>query len=359
MTLADNAPVLPRAPMPGRLGRVFSRAYSIAINRINTRFDQGKGVVSFDRPVISVGNLSTGGTGKTPMVMHVVAALRDAGHDPCIAMRGYGSRRGTGSDEALEYGRVFDRLATASNKEAVPIVAQPHRTAGLIELFAGERGSRVDSIVLDDGFQHRQIARDLDIVLVDATRSPFQDSLLPAGHLREPVSSLARAHAVVITHAECSHADDVATLRVQIHERQPTCHIAVARHTWRDLIETSAGGEHARPVSFLSQKRVAAVAAIGNPLAFFDLAKTHAGRDLVLTRDLRDHDPYNDATVSGLLDELRRHRPDVLIVTEKDWSKLQRVSLDRWPCPVVRPSLQLTFDSGGSELRAMVLGVFE
>lgn len=367
MTLADDASTQPRPPVPGPLGRLASRVYSVAINRINRRFDRGVGVVTFDRPVVSVGNLSTGGTGKTPMVVHVVNVLRAAGRTPCIAMRGYGSADGSRSDEAMEYAKVFGDIEAANacgvptggvggTRGSVPVVAQANRVAGLIDLFASEGGEDVDSIVLDDGFQHRKIARDLNIVLIDATRSPFHDSLLPAGHLREPVGSLSRADALVITHAECSHADDVATLRVRIHECQPRAHIAVARHAWSGLVEVGPAGERARPPECLDGKRVAAVAAIGNPAAFFDLAKFHTKRDLVLKLALRDHDPYDDATVVRVLDQLRDTRPDVVLVTEKDWSKLERVESERWPCPVLRPRLELVFDSGGADLDAMIVG---
>jgi tetraacyldisaccharide 4'-kinase len=351
MTSAANSP-----PIPGLLGRLASRLYRAAITRVNRRYDKGVGIVTFDRPVISVGNLSTGGTGKTPMVLHVVRTLRAAGHDPCIAMRGYGHSDGSRSDEALEYARLLTNVAAERTpREAVPIVAQPNRTAGLIDLFATQRGRSVDSIVLDDAFQHRKIARTLDIVLIDATRSPFEDSLLPAGHLREPVSSLSRASAIVLTHAESAHADGVATLHVQIHEQQPKALIAVARHAWRHLNETGPAGDHQHPTAFLRAKRVAALVAIGNSHAFFNLTKAHAGQDLVLAIAKRDHDPYSDSTITDLLAQLTQVRPDVLVTTEKDWSKLSRVAAHRWPCPVLRPSLELTFDSGGPELDSMIL----
>lgn len=352
MTLAGDASTRPRPPIPGSLGRVASRLYAAAIGRINRRFDQGRGVVTLDRPVISVGNLSTGGTGKTPTVMHVIRVLREAGHDPCIAMRGYASRTGHPSDEAQEYAR-----ALASDQHSVPIIAQPDRVAGLIALFATQRGRSIDRVVLDDGFQHRQIARDLDIVLIDASRSPFEDALLPAGHLREPAWNLSRAHAVIITHAECAHADDVATLRVKVHEVQPRAIIAVARHTWRELVETGPAGDHTRATSFLHQKRLAVACAIGNPLAFFDLAAAHAQRETVLRLALRDHDPYDDATIEALIEQLKQLRPDALLVTEKDWSKLQRVAFDAWPCPVLRPRLELAFDAGGEDIRNLITAV--
>src|ERR1043165_360740 len=161
-----------RGPVPGAVGRLLARGYAWEIGRRNRRYDAGRGVVRFDRPVISVGNLSVGGTGKTPMVAHIVGLLLEAGRRPCIAMRGYAGRGGM-SDEAEEYRGRFP---------GIPIVARANRTLGLIELFSREHetgGQQTDCIVLDDGFQHRRIARDLDVVMVDASRDPFDDALLP------------------------------------------------------------------------------------------------------------------------------------------------------------------------------------
>ncbi len=196
--------------------------------RRNRRFDAGHGVVTLDRPVISVGNLSTGGTGKTPMTMRVVQWLREAGHAPAIAMRGY--RAGPeGSDEALLYQEAF---------AGMPIVAQANRIDGLLQLFAQEEGdgeagsaparARTDVVVLDDGFQHRQIARQFDLVLIDATRDPFADALLPAGWLREPAASLRRAHAVVLTHAESADARWLEAIRERVLAIRPGAIVAEA-----------------------------------------------------------------------------------------------------------------------------------
>ena len=196
----DNPPLV-----PGRPGRALALAYGCIIDRRNARYDARQGVVTLDRPVVSVGNLSVGGTGKTPMVAALARALLDGGRNPCIAMRGYASnRRSDGlSDEAAEYQRELP---------GVPIVARADRLLGLIHLFAAEEGERVDTVLLDDGFQHRRIARQVDIVLLDASRNPFTDRLLPAGWLREPVGSLARATHVVITHAELADERTVGSI---------------------------------------------------------------------------------------------------------------------------------------------------
>lgn len=316
--------------------------YGWGVARRNARFDRGERVVTLDRPVISVGNLSVGGTGKTPMVRRVVEVLRGAGHRPCIAMRGYGaSRRADGmSDEAAEY---------ASALPGVPIVAQPDRTAGLLDLFAQERGESVDSVVLDDGFQHRRLARQLDLVLLDSTQSPFADSLLPAGRMREPVGSLVRAHAAIATHAESVEPGIVERMLDQASRIAPGLVLASAEHAWERLDLPLSGGE-ADP-GWLSGKRVLPVCAIGNPGAFEREVRRRAGAVLDPLR-LRDHDPYRGATVRRII--AGASGADVIVTTRKDWVKLAQVDSSAWPCPVVVPRLIFRIVHGGEAIDGLI-----
>ena len=249
---------VPNGPMPAvlgaKLGRALAPVYGMVVTHRNRRFDAGVGVVRLDRPVISVGNLSVGGTGKTPMVRWVCERLIAASATPAIAMRGYKSAGGE-SDEAMEY---------ADALPGVPVVAQPDRTAGLRALFATDAGSAVNAVVLDDGFQHRRIARDLDIVLIDCSRSVAGARLLPAGWLREPMASLARAHAVVLTHAERASEAELTGARSVVAAHAPGVPIAVCEHAGASL----RVGEETHGVDWLLGKRVAVACAIGNPAAF-------------------------------------------------------------------------------------------
>lgn len=347
-----------RPPIPGLPGRALSRLYALAITRINRRFDRGKGVVRFDRPVISIGNLSVGGTGKTPMVRHIVRLLLDAGHQPCIAMRGY--KGGDGSDEAAAYAREFPNIQ---------IVAQADRTDGLMHLFAHEFeqnesqeessapfDAAIDCIVLDDGFQHRQIARDLDIVLIDATRSPFDDRLLPAGWLREPVASLSRASLVVLTHAEIADPPAIAELDRAIAAIRGGQGIdAATRHAWSSLSILDPSGDSTQPTTWLRRRRIFAACAIGNPAPFLTAATSASGTPLAGTLILRDHDPFAPATVLRLIREAQQSQADTILITDKDWSKLRTVAPNQWPCPIARPQLTLTFDRGQSVLDTALL----
>lgn len=356
-----SLPDAPRqGPAPTAIGRALARlaqpVYRAAIARVNRRFDAGRGVLTLDRPVISVGNLSVGGTGKTPMVMHVLRLLRDAGHRPCVAMRGYGARPGpdgrTGeSDEAQEYRRAMPD---------VPIIAQANRFEGLLDLFATPAGTRVDSIVLDDGFQHRKIARQLDIVLIDATRPPFADELLPAGWLREPVESLRRAQAIVLTHAESVSESTLKAIEGRVRQIVPQGDegpiVSRARHEWARLrVMEPSGATREEPVEWLRGRRVFVACAIGNPEAFLAEVDRRTGGPRAGTLVLRDHDPYAVPTIARLLDSLREASIGsnaAVVVTEKDWSKLRYVKPSAWPCAVVVPELVM---SGAAGLETLIM----
>lgn len=354
-----------RPPVAGAVGRAMAWVYGKVIAHRNTGFDRGKGVVTFDRPVISVGNLSVGGTGKTPLTMWLVQLLRREGYWPCVAMRGYGAPKGQGlsSDEAREYASAFPDL---------PIVAQPDRTQGLLELFSDEfdheqlrEGSyepvserrATDVIVLDDGFQHRQIARQLDIVLIDATRDPFQDRLLPAGFLRESPASLARAHAVVLTHAEATPAHELTKLAARVQALSKRLVVASCRHHWTGLKRSVADGqadEHL-PTAWLKDKKALALCAIGNPSAFVRSVQDNAG-SMAEAIVLRDHDPYEPATIRRIIDTARERGVQAIVCTQKDWSKLAGMLAATWPCPVVRPTLEVQMVAGEDALRPLILG---
>jgi tetraacyldisaccharide 4'-kinase len=334
---------LPRALSP--LARLLAKGYGRIIDRRSRRFDAGHGVVTLDRPIISIGNLSVGGTGKTPMTARVIDWLLASGRVPCIAMRGYRASREGESDEARLYAHRWPQ---------VPVVARPDRTAGLIELFASERGSAVDCIVLDDGFQHRQIARQADIVLLDASRAPFDDELLPAGWLREPARSLRRAHAAIVTHAEAADARTVQAVLDRAQALNPALRLAVAEHAWTQLAVYDPGGGATHATEWLIGRRAVLACAIGNPQAF-DAAAERALRATPVARMiLRDHDPFSARTVGRLADLARKSQASVILVTEKDWMKLRRVPLTNWPCPIAVPLLELRFRTGEATVRNLI-----
>ena len=192
-----------------------------------------------------------------------------------------------------------------------------------------------------------------DIVLLDATRSVFVDRLLPAGWLREPASALARAQAVVVTHAERVAARVVDEMLRHAREYSPVALLASARHEWLDLRVHHGSDAQVRPIEWLHSKRIVAACAIGNPDAFIAQARDAAGRELVASIVLRDHDPFGAPTIARI--DNAADCADAIVVTEKDWSKLSRVPPKSWPCPIAVPRLGLTFERGGGELAAAII----
>lgn len=333
-------------PISGPVGGLFEPVYQAIVQRRNNAFDAGKRVTRLDIPVISVGNLSVGGTGKTPMVMDISRRLREAGRSPAIAMRGYKARRGELSDEQREYLERFPGL---------PVAASPNRLKAIEDLRA--QRPEIDCIILDDGFQNRFIARDLDIVLIDATRSPFQDRCLPAGWLREPVDALARADAVVVTHAELVDSADLAALEAAIRGAHGKPPLAIARHAWTTLLDEQ---DQPREVGALADCAAYAIAGIGNPDAFFDQVRRNSSR-LAGCALAPDHAEYTGADVVRLFDTAEEARADVIITTEKDWVKMapivaelrgRRGDDEHLAISIVRPRLSLEFERGEEELGA-------
>jgi len=262
-------------------------------------------------------------------------------------MRGYRKQAGGESDEQAEYRR---RLP------GCPIVAQPDRAAGIRALLDGSGEAGFDAVVLDDGFQHRRLARDLDLVLIDASRNPAGDRLLPAGWLREPLGSVVRADGVVLTHTEVCTVDEVDRLEEQVRVCAPGIPIARASHRWRGLAVADDGVERSEPVESLRGLGVVVVCGIGHPRAFLDAIASASERDPVGTVVLPDHASYSPSRVARIV-ELASEGADAIVTTEKDWSKLGRLAPSTWPCAVVRPQLAISVTHGADQIRSMIRSV--
>ncbi len=333
----------------------MSWLYRIGINHRNRAFDAGKGVQTLDRPVISVGNLSTGGTGKTPVVHQLIRMLQASGHRPVIAMRGYGAKPGQKGDEQREH-----ELALPG----VPVVAQPDRLAGLQALFATDAGHAVgraiDCVVLDDGFQHRQIARDLDIVLVDASRLPHHDALLPKGHLREPIASLDRAGLIVLTHAERLDPASIDALRSRLLAVSGTASVLIARHIWTGGLvhhRTQEGWQSTRiETEAFKDQSVHLICGIGNAEAFEAMARS-SGVAVHRFTKLRDHEAVSKSRLNGLFRGSDVSANGSVMMTQKDWVKASRI--DGWPdgASVIVPQLSIEFDDS-AQLKSAIGSVF-
>jgi tetraacyldisaccharide 4'-kinase len=164
--------------------RVAEVPYTMAVGVRNRRFDRGHTEVHHvERPVVSVGNLTLGGTGKTPMVKWLARRMQSLGQRVAIVSRGYGSTNGQSNDEAMELAAALPGVPHLQNRDRVAAARQAIQEFG------------PDLLLLDDGFQHRRLARDLDIVLLDSLEPFGFEHVFPRGTLREPLAGLDRAHA--------------------------------------------------------------------------------------------------------------------------------------------------------------------
>jgi tetraacyldisaccharide 4'-kinase len=317
--------------------RVAAVPYGIAVRTRNAAYDRGwKEVQRAGVPVVSVGNLTLGGTGKTPAVEFVARILRKRDLRVVVLSRGYGAQNGP-NDEAMVLEENVPDVPHLQGRDRVELA----RTA-VKELEA-------EVLVLDDGFQHRRLHRDLDVVLIDATRPPATDRQFPGGTLREPAGELKRAGAVVMT--RCDQADPRPTLD-WLAKRFPGKPVATSVHEPVDLVREDGDPE---PVDALRGRRVGGVSGIGNPAAFRNTL-TALGAVVVSEKVFPDHHDYTRADVDGLRAWAESLPADAVVTTtQKDFVKLRLADLAGRPVRAVR--IGLRFLTGAAEFRAAVNGV--
>ncbi len=332
---------IPHVPRPATW--LASRCYAAGEHMVSAWRSRGD-ARRLPVPVVSVGNLTLGGTGKTPVTTRLAESLTAAGLRPAIALRGYRARRTGGSDEAEEY-----RMRLPD----VPILVGADR-AGTAGSRLGENPDAFDVLLLDDGFQHRRLHRDLDIVLVDATRPALDGDLVPHGWLREPASRIQRAGLVVVTNSPGEDLEPGLLESIIRHRGRPP--EVVTRHRWRTL-ESFLGsgpdgmaGGGGRPPS----GKVVLVSGLGNPSAFEDHARRE-GFDVVEHLVLRDHAAYDESTIRRILSASTR--ADALLVPAKDWVKLRKKArVSDLSVPVLVPEVEIEIVSGAQRLSEALAG---
>lgn len=283
--------------------------------------------------VISVGNLTMGGTGKTPMVAWVVERLKEAGRTPAILIRGYKAVAGR-SDEA-------DLLKSLTGVE---VVVNPDRIAGAATAVAGG----ADVLVMDDGFQHMRLRRDLNIVLVDATRPFGGGSCLPFGRLREGFSALRDVDSIVITRSDVVVPEAVAALREVLTKFAPQASMHQAMHKPVKVVDDQ-GAEH--PPESLAGRKPFVFCGIGNPEGFL---ATVCGLEAepVGQRVLKDHVAYTPKLLENMYKVADEQGAEMLLTTEKDYVKLAGMKLER---PVWRLAAEMDVTDGRDSLVEKIL----
>ena len=315
--------------------------YGWGVRFRNRLYDQGlKRSIRVNVPVVSVGNLTLGGTGKTPCVEYVARFYRECGLRVTILSRGYGGNGGR-NDEALVLEENLPDVPHLQGKDRVSLA----QTA--IEEIDAE------ILVLDDGFQHRRLQRDLDLVLVDATNPWGNGHLFPRGFLREPPSSLRRASVIVLTHCDQVEPESRIELRRSVSRRAGDVALAEATHR---AIELSNSEKVTSFLDLLARRPVAAFCGIGNAESF-RRTLTSLGAEVRSFRTYPDHHAYTREDVEDLRTWAGREPEDSIIVTtQKDLVKICLKQLGHRPLWALRIGLHI--ESGQekleSKLRSMV-----
>lgn len=290
-----------------------------------------------DRPVISIGNITTGGTGKTPLVEYVAKTIASQGKKVCILTRGYG-RKDPHLQVIVSDGYGVLASPTEAGDEpyllATKLTGQAAVISSADRIAAGEEAIKdfhTEVFVLDDGFQHLRIARDLNIACLDATNPWGGGRLLPYGRLREAPGGLSRADCVVLT--RCDQVESVEALREQV----------------RELVKGPIFESRMRPLRVVSLKngpetmpvpgRVGGFCAVGNPESFFKGLRA-LGYDVDLERAFADHHVYSRGDVEALHQLAKEAGVSALITTAKDAVKLKGMTF-ALPCYVLEIEIEI------------------
>ncbi len=272
--------------------------------------------------VISVGNISAGGTGKTPVAMMLAKMIRNEGYTPIVLSRGYrGENRGAinivsdGLNLLMGHKEAGDEpFLMAKTLEGIPVITGSNR---YLTGFYAIRTFNADVLILDDGFQHRSLYRDIDIVLVDYS-SPFGNGrLLPCGNLRESPKGLRRADIIVLMGNGAEKKKDVLPMFHSLYGKRAS--IFHASHKPLSVIRADGGVIH--PPGFLQGKRVQAFAGIGNPRSFVRTIES-LGAHLVGFLSFKDHHFFTQADVNNIKNRAIKQKADLIMTTEKDGVRL-------------------------------------
>jgi tetraacyldisaccharide 4'-kinase len=284
-------------------------------------------------PVISIGNITVGGTGKTPTVIWLVKLLKAAGFTPAILTRGYG---GQFQKEGYSFtnNALVDLTAVATGDEPFLLakllpdiligVGRERYQNGLKALVSNPA---IDLFVLDDGFQHWSLARDLDIIVIDASRPFSNRHLLPRGFLREPLSSLKRAGIILLTRTTKVDQTCIKDLTNELLTINPNVTIASIEEEPSKLIsltDFTIGRDSGQiaAAQFLSGRKISAITGIGNPRQFL-ASLENMGAEVGYFKAYPDHYNWEEAEIIDLIKGLAENGFLELIVTAKDGVKLE------------------------------------
>ncbi len=304
--MTDRQGGVPAALLKGILG-ILSCVYGLVVTTRNFLYALGiLRALDLGRCVISVGNITWGGVGKTPFVIFLAEHLSARGKKPAILTRGYMKKNLGASDEAVMMRQYVPD---------VPVGVGPNRWQTSREIL---KSYNVDVFILDDGFQHRKIRRDLDIVLIDATNPFGNGALIPRGILREPLRALKRAQIIVLTKSDINPSF-VQDLEDQVRQINTTCVIGWAVHAPQALGELFLGRQE--PLANLRGKKVVSFCSIGDPQSF-QASLQKIGAVVEKNFVFCDHYLYCANDIQTLVEKAKNLGVEDFVTTAKDAVKI-------------------------------------
>jgi len=306
-------------------------------------------------PVISIGNIVVGGTGKTPTVVSIARLLQETGYKAAILLRGYG-RKSSEKISIVSDGERCLCSRTESGDEAYLLAQQLNAIPIIVGKNRIDTGKiaydrfNCDIILLDDGYQHRKLIRDIDILTIDATQPYGTGSLLPIGTLREPISSLKRANIILFTRVDLSHTP-IDHLKNEINQQVPNTPILESIHQPESLYElgnpnTTDNNTHTIQFNDLEGKRLLAVCGIGNPDAFKTTLQNFNPEFIELLA-FPDHHIYADSDIEKIIQQAKHVKAEWVVTTQKDEDKLSALPQH---IPVVVLAIELVITDGNEVL---------
>ena len=328
-----------------------AQVYSIVIRLRNFLYSKGwLKIHRVNAAVISVGNITVGGTGKTPLVIWLYKQIikdstPQAENCRCaILSRGYKSTKNL-KLKTRSY-RDEPAILIKSCPEA-KLIINPDRLAGACEAV-NKFGAKI--LIMDDGFQHRRLGRDIDIVTIDATEPFGFGRMLPAGLLRESPAGLSRADAVVLTRCDQSSEAELNKLEEKLKLINPDMIIARSIHS--PICAKSLGRKEIK-IEELKDKKIFAFCGIGNPDAFLNTIR-QLGVNPVGSKIYNDHYHYTNDCLADIYEEALYLKADLILSTEKDWTKTALAASAKMNIPLAYLAIELKFTAGEDKLRGLI-----
>ncbi len=326
------------------LSRPLAAIYGLA-GSIRARLYE-KGLLPSYRPqtlTVSVGNITPGGSGKTPLVMALSDAFTKRGLRPVVITRGYGGSNKSGAIEVnsgADPSKVGDEPAMmAAMMPDTPLIKAPCRKLGA---KTAESTLGADVLVLDDAFGHLALARDFDIILVDAIRGFGNCKPMPAGPLREPISELKRADCIIITHTNIALPRQTTDIKSTVAKFAPQALVLEAIYRVCGIV--GKAGETPQTADLLSGRKVVVFSGIGNPTSFHRMME-ELEVHVVATLNFSDHHPYATRDLEQISHVAKENNADYAVTTEKDLARLG----ERRPAGIEVVALKITLEMNDLE----------